>query len=167
MLTKPADTALAAEQMQEENDAFLDFLRRYPADELDLTVHRLNDTVSSQVDCTRCGQCCRSLMINVKPGEIPPLAQHLDLDAANFIGQYLEQSLEGQFIINRQPCHFLSENKCNVYDLRFQSCRDFPHLHQPDVRRRLFSIFMSYGRCPIIFNVLEMLKLELNFLSDS
>ena len=164
MLRNPAETAAAVEQMQEENDSFLDHLRQYPAAQLDGLVHRLNETVSSEIDCTQCGQCCRSLMINVKPDEIPPLAGTLGLDLADFTSQYLEQSQQGAFIVNRQPCYFLSDNKCSVYEQRFQSCRDFPHLHQPEVKRRLFAIFMSYGRCPIIFNVMEALKLELNFL---
>jgi len=67
-------------------------------------------------------------------------------------------------IMNKMPCHFLKENKCTVYEQRFSGCKEFPALHLPDFTERLFTTFMHFERCPIIFNVVEQLKLQLNFI---
>ena len=64
--------------------------------------------------------------------------------------------------MNKIPCHFLHENKCTVYEARPTECREFPGLHKPGFIKRSFATFMHYGRCPIIFNVIEALKKELN-----
>ena len=150
--------AAAGIEKEAENDAFRSLLQSVDPATLDDAVHRLNEHVSAQIDCTACGNCCRSLMINVEKTEIARAALRSGMGEDEFIRDRLEQSLGGQFIINRQPCHFLDGNYCTIYEDRFQSCRDFPHLHQPGVSRRLFSMFMHYSRCPIVFNTVEQLK---------
>jgi len=152
--------ALASIDKEEENEEFRIFLQTIDPAALDEAVHRLNESVSAQIDCTKCGNCCRSLMINVEKNEVARAAARSGLNEPDFIQHRLEQSLGGQYIINRQPCYFLDGNHCTIYEDRFQSCRDFPHLHQPGVSRRLFSIFMHYGRCPIVYNTVELLKVE-------
>jgi hypothetical protein len=64
------------------------------------------------------------------------------------------------------PCHFLNNNKCTVYDYRFAGCREFPALHLPNFTKRLFTTFMHYDRCPIIYNVVEGLKKETGFMNN-
>ena len=58
---------------------------------------------------------------------------------------------------------FLKENKCTVYEFRFEGCKEFPAMHLPRFKERLFTTFMNYARCPIIFNIIEQLKVETNF----
>ncbi|MFK5088425.1 YkgJ family cysteine cluster protein, partial [Klebsiella pneumoniae] len=67
-------------------------------------------------------------------------------------------------VINKVPCHFLSDNQCTVYEHRFAGCREFPALHLPKFFKRLFTVFMHYERCPIIFNVVEALKQKTKFI---
>jgi hypothetical protein len=50
-----------------------------------------------------------------------------------------------------------------VYENRFSSCREFPHLHKPGFNTRLFETFMHYNICPIVFHVVEKLKQALAF----
>ncbi|MFY7838983.1 MAG: YkgJ family cysteine cluster protein [Lacibacter sp.] len=66
-------------------------------------------------------------------------------------------------ILNKIPCHFLADNKCSIYEVRFAGCREFPALHLPQFNRRLFTVMMHYDRCPIIFNVMEELKSTTHF----
>ncbi|MBV9989122.1 MAG: hypothetical protein JO301_15695, partial [Chitinophagaceae bacterium] len=49
----------------------------------------------------------------------------------------------------------------------FAGCREFPALHVPGFRNRLFTTFMHYERCPIIFNVMEQLKDVIGFDRDA
>ena len=66
-------------------------------------------------------------------------------------------------VISSIPCHFLQGTKCSIYEKRFEGCREFPHLDRANFTQRLFGTMMYYGTCPIIFNVIELLKEELEF----
>ena len=153
-------------EKEDINDQFISFLKGQPADEVDQQVQGLSAGITPQIDCTQCGNCCRSLMIQVEQQEINKLSRRLNMSEETFIGQYVEKGMSDQMIMNTIPCHFLEDNRCRVYEDRFSGCREFPALHLPQVRSRLFTIFMHYGRCPIIYNVIEALKERLNFASS-
>jgi Fe-S-cluster containining protein len=150
--------ALAKEN---ENQQFQILLKELDTDQLDSAVFELNEQISTAIDCTQCGNCCRSFMINVEEQEIAVAADFLEESTANFIEKYIEVGSSGRMIINTIPCHFLSEKKCTIYTARFSGCREFPHLHEPGFSKRLFTMFQYYSICPIIFNVLEGLKLKM------
>lgn len=152
-----------ADEREEENDDFRIFLKMSSRNDIDDIVHELNDTITPQIDCTQCGNCCKSLMINVTTEEAESLAINLNTPVEILKEKYLEVSEQGQMLINTIPCHFLNDTKCTIYENRFSDCREFPHLHKDRFTSRLFSTLMHYSICPIIFNVVENLKKELNF----
>jgi uncharacterized protein len=102
-------------------------------------------------------------MITVSEPEADLLSTKLKISRTAFDELYLEKGMHGLNIINTIPCHFLNDNKCTVYEHRFEGCREFPALHLPHFNKRLFTHFMHYGRCPIIFNVIEQLKATHSF----
>ena len=102
-------------------------------------------------------------MINVTEQEISPLSDQLEMPVEDFKQKYIETSQQGQMVINIIPCVFLKGSRCDVYENRFTECRGFPHLHKPNFKGRLFGTFMHYGKCPIIYNVIEQLKIETAF----
>ena len=152
-----------AEIKEEENDAFRSYLNGLNSQELDKKVHKINKTITPQIDCTVCGACCRQLMINVTAEENNKVAAHLNISPQEFKDNFLEESLQGKLIINTIPCHFLADSKCTVYENRFTECRAFPHLHESNFKGRLFGTLIHYAMCPIIFNVVEELKIEVGF----
>jgi len=148
---------------EKEHDAFAVFLKNSNAQEIDSAVQHLNTYYEAAIDCTACGNCCRSLMINVSTEEADALSDHLAIQRSDFDQTYLEKGMGDTMLMNTIPCHFLTENSCSVYTHRFAGCKEFPGLHLPGVSNRLFSIFMHYGRCPIVFNVLNALKTKTGF----
>jgi uncharacterized protein len=150
-------------EKQAENDAFRTFLASHDDSEIDAVVTELNGQVSARIDCTSCGNCCKSLMVNINEQEADDLSQYLQLSRENFDHKYLEKGSNGMMLLNAIPCHFLSDNKCTVYEHRFEGCKEFPALHLPGFKKRAFTTFMHYDRCPIIFNVVEQLKERLDF----
>jgi Fe-S-cluster containining protein len=102
-------------------------------------------------------------MINITQPEANALAAHLQQPLADVKAAYIEESLQGNMIMNTIPCHFLEGTKCSIYEHRFTECREFPHLHRPGFTKRLFGMLMYYNMCPIIFNVVEALKKETGF----
>ena len=152
-----------ADEKQEENDIFRSFLKQQNQGAVDSLVHTLHETITPQIDCTQCGNCCKSLMINVTKDETVLLASHLQISETQLKDQYIEQSEQGQMIINTIPCHFLKGTSCSIYENRFTECREFPHLHKPHFTGRLFGTMQYYEICPIIFNVVEKLKEALDY----
>jgi uncharacterized protein len=150
----------------EENDHFLRSLRTLDAAQLDATAHEVNDLISAAIDCTECGNCCSKLVINVTQAEVTGLAETLGISEQKTREQYIEESMGGNCFVNTIPCHFLSDKKCTIYTGRFTECRDFPHLHKPGFKARLAGTLNYYGSCPIIYNVVEVMKRKLGFIDQ-
>lgn len=155
--------AIKANDKEEENDHFLRSLKPLDNAVLDTLAHKVYEQVNAGIDCTACGNCCKSLVINVTQEEVGMLADHLHLSQETTKEKYIEESLKGNCFINTIPCHFLADNKCTIYESRFTECRDFPHLHKPGFKARFAGTLMHYGRCPIIYNVVEEMKVRLGF----
>lgn len=148
---------------EEENDHFRAFLEARDSEVTDSMVFSLQEAVTEQIDCRQCGNCCKSLMIVVTEDELKKVAAITHSTPNDFKSQHLAEGLSGKLIMNSMPCHFLSDRQCTIYDHRFAGCREFPALHLPGFTARFFTVQMHYARCPIIFNVVELLKKELSF----
>ncbi len=147
----------------EENDRFSTYLQNHQLDGIDQQVFDLNSRISASIDCQKCGNCCKTLMIVVSEAEADQVSKHLNQSRKIFDESHLEKGSKGLMILNAMPCSFLKENSCTIYEKRFEGCKEFPALHLPDFQKRIFTHFMHYDRCPIIFNVMEQLKFDLNF----
>lgn len=145
-----------------ENDLFARNVKEMDPLLIDQMVHQLNEDISPRIDCTVCGNCCKTLMINVEEAEADRLTNHLAITRTDFDQQYLEKGSNGMMVMNAIPCSFLTEKKCSVYDYRFAGCREFPAMHLPGFSKRLFTTLMHYGRCPIIFNIVEAMKEQMS-----
>lgn len=152
-----------ATEKENENENFRFFLKEQDGELIDKKVQRLNEWVTEKTDCTSCGNCCKSLLINVTTNEAESLAAHLQTSLETIKERYLDVSPGGKMVISSIPCHFLQGTKCSIYEKRFEGCREFPHLDRANFTQRLFGTMMYYGTCPIIFNVIELLKEELEF----
>jgi uncharacterized protein len=165
LLQTSLESIAAAEvELEQENLRFRQFLKEQDDTIVDVTVMKLNSIIAPQIDCTACGNCCQTLMINVTEQECTNMSSFLNQSVPEFKNQYIETSTEGgMMIMNTIPCNFLKDKKCTVYEQRFTECREFPHLHKEGFKQRIFGTLMHYGRCPIIYNVIEALKTELKF----
>lgn len=165
-LTDLAKLQSLAKDKELENDRFRDFIKEKDSDEVDELVKELAAVVSPTISCTDCGNCCKSLMVCLNENEAAALSNHLQQSRKDFDEKYLEKGTNGMMIVNQMPCHFLANNKCTIYEYRFEGCKEFPALHLPNFKRRLFTTFMHYDRCPIIFNVVEQVKERMDFERD-
>jgi len=145
-----------------ENIEFRIFLKQQDPEKIDRIVHKINRTVSEQIDCTACGNCCKKLKPCIVDQDIKRLSKRLNITATQVIDQYTETEDEELYFKNL-PCTFLKDNKCLIYDDRPEDCRSFPHLHKEFFTSRLWEVIDNYSICPIVFNVFERLKNELHF----
>jgi uncharacterized protein len=163
MVTDLKEIAAFSILKEKENEDFVDYLKSCNSNQIDEAVVRINAQVEPQIDCTKCGNCCKSLMVNVTAKESEELATFLHLTLAETKEKYLEEGLQKTFIMKSFPCPFLNVTKCSIYENRFEGCKEFPNLNKTDFTNRLFTTMMHYDRCPIIFNVMEELKRVTSF----
>lgn len=102
-------------------------------------------------------------MVNITASDADRMSAHLKMTGPQFKSTYVEEGSSGMMIMNTIPCHFLADNKCTAYEARFTECREFPDLHRPNFKSRLFATLIHYAMCPIIYNVVEELKEETGF----
>ena len=147
-----------------DNWNFRAYLKKYESSELiDIVVHRLNDEISPQIDCTKCANCCECISPHLTDFDISRAASSQKILGEEFAKQYLQPDDEGEQVFRTMPCPFLKDLKCEIYRDRPADCRSYPHLHEPDFLQYSISTIENYAVCPIIFNVYERLKLEFNY----
>jgi len=146
----------------DENWEFRAYLKWIPFtfEKLDSIVHPIYERVNAQIDCTQCGNCCRTTTSNLSEHDIKRAAKGLGISPERFIEQYLTQE-ENEWELPTVPCPFLSDNLCTIYEYRFECCRSFPHLHKKAFSTRTIAVIDNCEICPIVFNVWELLKGEL------
>lgn len=127
--------------------------------QLDAVVRETTDRVWAQIDCTTCAHCCKTLQIVVDNKDIARLAQHFGMRTSEFAKRYVTVTEDRTQIFASTPCPFLGQdNRCTVYEVRPQACRDYPYLYENNFRSRTISVIENASCCPIVFNVWDRLK---------
>ena len=165
------DLDFIAEQARDKADNYDAFRYYIELDEredaeLDALVESLANPIIAQIDCTQCGNCCRSLDVYLTPEDAPQLAKGLNLSVDTVRARFIDHphaEVEDEWgMLRERPCAFLKGNLCDVYAHRPESCRDYPAF-TPDFRWQAEYILGGVGLCPIIYNVMEALKHHLNW----
>src|SRR5438045_4934947 len=91
---------------------------------------RIARDVEEQIDCTACANCCRVATIRVIDRDIEKLARRFGLSRERFQQEYTTEDAEEGRVLKRNEngCVFLEGNLCSIYDVRPQTCAQFPHL---------------------------------------
>ena len=151
------------ERNQSANYRFRSFLKGGNSAQIDKVVHELCDFYYSNIDCTKCGNCCKVMKPLILKKDLKSLSLATNRTIDEFRKEYTQIDEDGDMNFNRLPCPFLKDLKCSVYDCRPNDCRSYPHLHKKVFISRLFGVIDSYSVCPIVFNVFEDLKSRLHF----
>ena len=152
-----------AKQNEKENWEFRSFLKGYySSKKIDEIVHGLFQEVSSKIDCTKCGNCCKVMKPVLTPKDIENFSGGFRIPVAQFKKEHLTEHKDEEGVTFKTlPCPLLKDMLCAQYSYRPDACKSFPHLHKKDFVFRLMQIVENYSICPIVFNVYENLKDEL------
>ncbi len=152
-------------EREKENLNFRAFLKQIDMAprKIDAIVHKILDEVTSQIDCTKCANCCKQIRPVLDNGDVSKFSLGIKSSVHQFRERYLHEDNENSshYIFKELPCPFLRNNKCSNYDNRPKDCKSYPHLHKKDFVFRLWGVVENYEICPIVFNVFEQLKIEL------
>jgi hypothetical protein len=167
VLTDPGEIRRLARTKRGEN---LDFRRHLKAHHCpEEAFHILADEVAAQIDCTRCANCCREMIVNVSAEDVARIAAHLRMPVFEVARQYVESDPDEpsrRVLINRaNSCVFLDGNLCLIYDARPKPCREFPNLvsRSRSLGGRMASVCRHAEVCPIVYNTLEEYKREVGY----
>lgn len=151
-----------AERHQKETRQFLKKLRKNPPKDLDQRFQASHDKAFESTDCLSCGNCCKTMSPRVSERDIRRIAKLLRMKEQDFIQSYLYVDEEGDYLMNEAPCPFLGDdNKCIIYQDRPKACANFPHTNHRKMHKHLNTAAHNYQRCPIVYKVIEQLKVEL------
>jgi Fe-S-cluster containining protein len=155
----------AGKTNEDENFRFRIFLKGMDSDKVDRIVHKLNEELTTEIDCQECGNCCQSLRPTVSNAEIERLSKIESISKVDFMHKFVEKddSEEDCKYLKAIPCQYLNDKSCTIYEDRPKDCRSYPHTHKKDFTSRTFEMIDNYEICPIVYNLVERLKAEVNF----
>ena len=148
-----------AEEHASINRKFLRSLDGRAGKAIDRTARRLHKEAFGTIDCTRCANCCKTMVPCFTEDEAAGVAAHLRMDVEAFVAAYLVRSGHDERLRpGRSPCPFLGADRCAIYEVRPASCIDFPHTN----RARFASSAEYHGEnavyCPAVFYVIEQMR---------
>jgi Fe-S-cluster containining protein len=153
-----------AKEKEEENWEFRSFLKQLDIEieKLDAIVRQVTAEVTSQIDCTECGNCCKRVRPELDKEDITRFAKGLKISVEDLRDKYLIQNEDtgSNQIFNSLPCPFLENNMCMNYECRPKACASYPHLDKDEFVFRVWGVIENYAICPIVFNVYNQLKNE-------
>ena len=97
---------LLGEKRDRENWEFRSFLKfiDMETEELDSMVHSIYQEVSSQIDCTKCANCCKEMKPILDQQDIKKFSSGIDIPVKDFKDKHLERGEEpNEFYFNKKP----------------------------------------------------------------
>lgn len=85
--------------------------------------------LSSTLDCSRCGECCKSEKVHVSDRELREISIYLRKKVRK-----LRKIMHMEENIMHSPCPFFKDTYCEVYKVRPMSCQSYPLFRNPDAR---------------------------------
>lgn len=140
---------------------FLDQLDNLLPPDLDDIVKRADAKVWEKVDCTTCANCCKKMTPTFKGSDVKRIAAHLGMTPVEFRDKWLYKEEEtGDWMNKNQPCQFLVDNMCSIYEVRPKDCAEFPHHNkQPfDLYNEMYKTNMMH--CPATLTLVSIVKKE-------
>lgn len=147
----------AFENVEDENWALRAFLKEQNWKKVGEIVHKLHRELFKDYDCISCSNCCEVILPLVKKNEIREISHNLGITEDEFKRKYLVKTDEG-LMINNQPCPFLNDNGCEVYEYRPESCKEYPFTEKAEITSRLINLVENCKVCPVVYEIFERLK---------
>ena len=166
MEKNPDIVARLAGEREHENIRFRTFLKMASHQlvrRVNAVAQQAGEEAQNQMDCTTCAACCRDNLLPLNEDEIIRLAVRLGLDRATFEQRHLvKDDLDHQPALDAQPCPFLLDNRCTIYDDRPEACRGYPYIGG-DIPSRMWGIIERAETCPVVFEMLQQTKAAIGF----
>jgi Fe-S-cluster containining protein len=167
-VVKPNEVRAMAQKLEEQNYKFRTFLKnRADDDELDAQFLELHRELFAGYDCCKCNNCCKSYSIILDNDEVKRISTFLGLTDSDFIVKYLtnaDAEDEKPYKFKATTCAFLNDDgRCRIQDCKPDVCAGFPYTDQPDRLSNTCGVIGNAEVCPVVFEILERLKVIYGF----
>ena len=154
------------DEILDENYRFRTFLKIH-ADEkqLDKDFKELHEKYFKNFDCTKCRNCCREIGVSIQEDELNKICKYYNFDRQELKTKYLDEEY-GEYTNKNKSCPFLKDNnECQIKDCLPRSCIDYPYTDKEDRLDSLITIVQNSMICPVVYQILEDLKIKYHFKS--
>jgi Fe-S-cluster containining protein len=127
---------------------------------LDTLARERHEEAFGLIDCTRCANCCKTMEAGVTAEDAERIAQHLGVSRETFVAKYLKRDeLNEEDVIKSLPCPFLgADDRCTIYQVRPQSCREYPHTNKEGFTTRTYLHTENARNCPAVYYIVQQLR---------
>ena len=163
-MLKPSEVKKAFARVEAANYAFRTYLKKHAdEEELDKQFLALHRELFAGYDCNACRNCCKEYQAFFEETEIGPAAACLGMTETVVRQTHIEEDL-GDYLLKSKPCCFLEpDGHCRLGTCQPAGCRDYPYTDIPGRLFSLLGVVESSGVCPVVYEILERLKLQYRF----
>jgi Fe-S-cluster containining protein len=139
--------------------AFLKKLDKIVPEDMPKLVAKVDATVWQDVNCMECANCCKTMTPTFTKKDIKRISAHLDMQPKDFIDRWLIKEKDTGDMVNKtQPCQFLVDNKCSIYDVRPADCAEFPHHNKKPFDLYNDTFRNNLPHCPATLTLVDRLQ---------
>lgn len=146
--------------------AFLKKLDEIVPEDMPTLVKQTDTSVWQEVDCTTCANCCKTMTPTFRKSDVLRIAAHLSMTPKAFVDKWLHKEEDtGDWVNKQQPCQFLVDNKCCIYEVRPKDCAEFPHHHKRPFDAYNETFTNNLDKCPATYLLVSRLmkKVETDY----
>jgi Fe-S-cluster containining protein len=150
---------ITAARKRKKLSVFLDKLDEIVPEDMETIVAREDATVWRDVNCMECANCCKTMTPTFTKADVTRISAHLRMKPKDFTEKWLMKEDGGTDWVNKvQPCQFLVDNKCSIYEVRPADCAEFPHHNKKpfDLYNETFKNNLVH--CPATLMMVDRLK---------
>lgn len=133
---------------------------------LDRRIQSLENEVWAETDCLTCANCCKTMTPTYKPRDLKRISKHFGMSVTDFKKKWLKQERGGDrdWMNKWTPCQFLDleTNMCNIYAIRPDDCRGFPHLSKK-FKDYVHIHKQNVEYCPATYKLVEKMMAQEEF----
>ena len=136
---------------------------RAPED-LDAQFHSAHEHAFAHTNCLECANCCKTTSPIFKERDIVRIAKYRQVSVSVFTHHHLHRDEDGDWVLNQAPCPFLQQedNRCGIYEVRPEACREYPHTDRKNIREILDITEQNAHLCPAVSRMMQSILDGLN-----
>lgn len=151
---------LSAARKKQSLSIFLDKLDKIVPEDMPKLVAKEDAAMWGKVSCTDCANCCKTMTPTFTKTDITRISAHLGMTAQAFKDKWLlKEEDTGDWVNKTQPCQFLENNLCTIYDVRPRDCAEFPHHNKKPFDAYNDTFKNNLVHCPATLHLVNRLKI--------
>lgn len=152
---------LAMSHKKEHHKLFLQ-LQKMSHHDVNELFHSADEYIFQEINCLDCANCCKTTPAMILDKDVKRISKHLNISVSEFYKKYTVKDEDHDIVFKNVPCVFLGEdNYCSIYEVRPESCREYPHTRHHKMKQILDITFKNREICPAVFDIVEMIKEDL------